>query len=126
MRCLRRDEGVGGNVGAEARKGGLGRVPDLDGVDVLADELLEVRRQGPAVDLGARARGADALRDVEDDARETVRVDPDFLVVGYLAEFAVVFGKGLSVSCICIYIERAWWVTESLKEGDKRKARDVG
>lgn len=66
----------------------LGRVPDLDGVDVGADHVLEVRGHGPAVDLGAGAGLADALCDVKDDAREAVLVDPDFLVVGDLSQLA--------------------------------------
>ena len=45
--------------------------------------------QGAAVDLGAGAGPADALGDVEDDAREAVLVDVDFLVVGDLSEFAI-------------------------------------
>lgn len=45
-----------------------------------------MRRQGAAVDLGAAAGPADALRDVEDDAREAVLVDEDLLGVGHLAQ----------------------------------------
>lgn len=43
-------------------------------------------REGAAVDLGAGAGPADALGDVEDDAREAVLVDVDLLVVGDLSE----------------------------------------
>ncbi|CAG9980762.1 unnamed protein product [Clonostachys byssicola] len=67
---------------------GFGRVPDLGGIDVAADELLEVRRQGSAVDLGSGSRPAHALGDVEDDAGEAVLVDPDLLVVRDFSEFA--------------------------------------
>lgn len=86
---LRRDEGVGGDLGAQQRELGVGRVPDLDTFDVGADNLLEVHRQRLAVDLGGAARPADALRDLDDDGREAVLVDEDFLVVGDLADLAV-------------------------------------
>lgn len=43
-------------------------------------------REGAAVDLGAGAGPADALGDVEDDAREAVLVDVDLLIVGDLSE----------------------------------------
>ncbi len=51
-------------------------------------------RQGGAVDLGAAAGPADALGDVEDDAREAVLVDVDLLVVGNLSEGAIYRGGG--------------------------------
>ena len=47
--------------------------------------------QGAAVDLGAGAGPADALGDVEDDAREAIFVDVDFLIIGDLSEGAVFF-----------------------------------
>jgi hypothetical protein len=73
----------------------LGRVPDLDGVGVVADQVLEVNCQGAAVALEARAGGVDALGDVEDDRGEAVLVDVDFLVVGDLADGAGVRGQWL-------------------------------
>jgi hypothetical protein len=66
----------------------LGRVPDLDGVGVFADQVLEVDRQGAAVALEAGAGGVDSLGDVEDDRGEAVLVDVDFLVVRDLADGA--------------------------------------
>ena len=81
--------GGGGGDKLEASELGLGRVPDLDRVDVGANHVLEVRRHGTPVDLGAGARATDPLGDVEDDAREAVLVDPDLLVVGDLAQLAV-------------------------------------
>lgn len=81
------DEG-GRNVlelGEERR----GRVPDLGAVEVVADDLFEVGRHGATVDLRAVALLADALVDLEDQTGETIAVDPDFLVVGHLAQIAV-------------------------------------
>ena len=72
----------------EARELRLSCVPDLDALDVLAHKLLEVRRHGAAVSLEPGAGRADALADVEDDAREAVFVDPGLLVVGDLAQLA--------------------------------------
>lgn len=45
-----------------------------------------MRRQRASVNLGAAAGPAHALRDIEDDARESVLVDKDFLVVRHLAQ----------------------------------------
>lgn len=107
---LRGDEGVGGDRFAvpgsqlllvrgkvdleeredalEMRELCLGRVPDLDGLGVLADQILEVDRQGAAVALEPLAVGFDPLGDVEDDGGEAVLVEVDFLVVGDLADRA--------------------------------------
>ncbi len=63
---------------------GVSRVPDFEEVDVLADHVLKVGGQRPAVYFGAAACGAVALADLKDDAREAVLVDVDFLVVGDL------------------------------------------
>ena len=85
---------IGGGGALEVGKGGLGRVPDLDRVGVVADKFLEVCGQGAPVGLEAVGcgrggrRGPDALGDVKDDAGEAVLVDVDFLVVGDFAEFA--------------------------------------
>lgn len=67
----------------------LRRVPNLDCIDVVAHQLLQVRREGPPVILQRTACWAHALCDVEDDAGEAVLVDVDFLVVWDLAELAV-------------------------------------
>lgn len=55
-----------------------------------------MRSHGATVNLGASSRGAYALRNVEDDAREAILIDPDFLIVGDLAQLADIgelFGK---------------------------------
>ncbi len=57
---------------------------------MVANNLLEVRRQRATIYLSRAAVVADALVDLDDDARETVLVDVDFLVVGYLTQLAVV------------------------------------
>lgn len=88
----------------EPRELGLCCVPDLERVLVGADQLLEVRRHGAAVDLGVRARLADALGDVEDDAREALSVDPDLLVVGYLPQLAT----GVSASFVSLIRPQAF------------------
>lgn len=80
-RGLGRDQRVGRYVRADARELGVGRVPDLDAFHVGADDVLEVLRERPAVDLGRAARGPDALRDLDDYAREAVLVDKDLLIV---------------------------------------------
>jgi hypothetical protein len=67
---------------------GLGRVPDFDGVGIVADQVFQVDRQGAAVALEAVAGGVDALGDVEDDGGEAVLVEVDFLVVGDFADRA--------------------------------------
>jgi hypothetical protein len=68
---------------------GLGGVPDLDGVDVLADQVFEVGCQGTAVALkGVLPGGFHALHNVEDDGGEAIFVDVDFLVVRDLANRA--------------------------------------
>ena len=54
-------------------------------------------REGAAVDLGAGAGPADALGDVEDDAREAVLVDVDLLIVGDLSEGTTRGYKGVLV-----------------------------
>ena len=66
----------------------LGRVPDFDGVGVLADQVFQVGCQGAAVPFQASAGGVDTLRDVEDDGGEAVFVEVDFLVVGDFADCA--------------------------------------
>lgn len=72
-----------------AREFSLGRVPDLDGVNVRPDHVFQMRGHGAAVNLGAGSGLSNALCDLEDDAREAILVDPDFLVVGDLSQFAV-------------------------------------
>lgn len=47
-----------------------------------------MRSHGTAVNLGTRARATNALSDVEDDASETILINPDLLVVGNLSQFA--------------------------------------
>lgn len=66
----------------------LGSIPDLNRVDVRADHILQMRSHGPTINLGARSRLAHALSNVEDDAREPILINPDFLVVGDLAQLA--------------------------------------
>lgn len=67
---------------------GITRVPHLDSINVATDQVLQVCRQCPAVDLDAATGRADPLGDVDDDAGEAVLVDVDFLVVWDLAQFA--------------------------------------
>lgn len=71
-----------------AREFSFGRVPDLDRVDVRADHVFQMCGHGAAVNLGAGSGTSNALCDLEDDAREAILVDPDFLVVGDLSQFA--------------------------------------
>ncbi|VUC34569.1 unnamed protein product [Clonostachys rosea] len=85
---------------------GLGGVPDLEGILVRADEILEVRRHGPAVDLGSGARLAHALGDVEDDAGEALLVDPDLLVVRDFSDFAA--------QLLLAQLAVAFWTTRGL------------
>lgn len=66
----------------------LGRVPDLDGIGIVANQVLEVHCQGAAISLEALATGFDALSNIDDDGGESVLIDPDFLVVGNFANFA--------------------------------------
>ena len=91
--CERGGRGKKGGV-REVGELGLGCIPDLDGVGVVADEVFQVDCQGAAVALEAGAGGVDALRDVEDDRGEAVFVDVNFLVVGDLADGA---GAGVSI-----------------------------
>ncbi|KAJ3557107.1 hypothetical protein NPX13_g9996 [Xylaria arbuscula] len=60
-------------------------IPDLQPVDIIAHNLAQMRRQRGPVNLLAAAALANALVDLDDDAREPVLVDVDLLVVGYLA-----------------------------------------
>jgi hypothetical protein len=83
-----KDGGEGWGDEREVAEFCLGRVPDLDRVCVLADEVLQVDCEGAAVAFEAGPRGVDALRDVEDDRGEAVLVDVDFLSVGDLADLA--------------------------------------
>lgn len=53
--------------------------------------------QGATVNLGPAALAADALGDVEDDAREAILVDVNLLVVGNLSDLARE-GAGLSAT----------------------------
>lgn len=76
----------------------LCRVPHLDGVDVGADQLLQMCGQGLAVDLWGATGTSNALGYVEDDARETVLVDENLLGVGDLAKRTVVIVSGLALS----------------------------
>lgn len=86
---LRCDEGVCGVFQLlHAREFGFGRVPDLDRVDVRADHVFQMCGHGAAVNFGAGSGASNALCDLEDDAREAVLVDPYFLVVGNLSQFA--------------------------------------
>lgn len=48
-----------------------------------------MRGQRTSINLRPGARLADALGDVEDDARKAILVDPDLLVVGDLSQLAV-------------------------------------
>lgn len=64
----------------------LGRIPYFDSIGISPDQLLEVDGQGFAVDLVRGTRAADALCDIEDDAREAVLVYKDLLIVGHLAQ----------------------------------------
>ena len=70
------------------RKLRLGCIPHLDSVGVVADEFFQVGCKRAPVRLESATCRADALGDVEDDAGEAVLVDPHFLVVGHLAQFA--------------------------------------
>lgn len=79
--------GVG--VILETRELCLGSVPDLEALCILADKVLEVRRHGATVNFGPSTGFSHALGYVEDDTREAILVDPDFLVVGDLAQLAV-------------------------------------
>lgn len=99
----------------EPRELGLCCVPDLKRVLVGADQLLEMRRHRAAIDLGVRAGLADALGDVEDDAREALSVDPDLLVVRYLPQLAM----GMSACFVSLIRPQAfqghataqlWWL----------------
>jgi hypothetical protein len=78
----------GGDGAPEVGKLCLGRVPDLDGVGIVADEVLEVDCEGAAISLETLATGVDALGNVEDDGGKPIFIDPDFLVVGNLADLA--------------------------------------
>ena len=69
----------------KARELGLGCVPDLEAVNVRADQVLQMSRNRSAVYLGARPWFTHALGDVEDDAGKSIFIDPDLLVVGYLS-----------------------------------------
>lgn len=81
-----------------AREFSLGRVPDLDRVNVRADHVFQMCGHGAAVNLGAGSGLSNALCDLEDDAREAILVDPDFLVVGDLSQFAAERNMKLQVS----------------------------
>jgi hypothetical protein len=78
--------GIGGAL--EVAELGLGRVPDLDAVGVVADQVFEVDCQGAAIALQAVAGSVNALGDVEDDGGEAILVKVDFLVVGDVADRA--------------------------------------
>lgn len=87
----RRDGGKGARGGQdvlEMGELGFGRVPNLDRLGVVADQVFEVDCQGAAVALQPVAGGVDALGDVEDDGGEAVFVDVDFLVIGDFADRA--------------------------------------
>jgi hypothetical protein len=70
-----------------ARELCLGGVPHLHGIDIVAHQILKMCSQGsPVVLERARSFWSHALRDLDDDAREAILVDVDFLVVGDFAE----------------------------------------
>lgn len=72
----------------KVRELGLSSVPDLDSIDIGSNHVFEMGCHGTAVNLRARARASDALGDIEDDAGEAILIDPDFLVIGDLSQFA--------------------------------------
>lgn len=64
----------------------LGRVPNLEIITlVLADDILDVLRQGGAVDFRPTTGFAHAVENVEYDAGESVALDKALLVVWDLA-----------------------------------------
>lgn len=88
MRCARFSPAGEQQNSLYAREEGLCAVPDLCAVNLVADNILEMRRKGLAIDLGGAAGPADSLGDVEDDTREATLVDVDLLVVGDLPDRA--------------------------------------
>lgn len=67
-----------------------GRVPDLDGIDIVANNILQVGGKRTPVDFRPGTFSPDPLSDVENYGRISILVHPDFLVVGDLANFAEV------------------------------------
>jgi hypothetical protein len=90
----------------KVRELGLSSVPDLDSIDIGSNHVFEMGCHGTAVNLRARARASDALGDIEDDAGEAILIDPDFLVIGDLSQFADIGKLGRQVASDCATIER--------------------
>ena len=67
-----------------------GRIPDLDGLDIVANDVLQMRREGGPVDFRAGPLRPNPLGDVEDYRRVPILVHPDLLVIGDLANLAKV------------------------------------
>lgn len=71
-----------------SREFSLGSVPDFDCADVRPDHVFQMCSHSPAVDLGAGPSASNTLCNLEDDACKPILIDPDFLVVGHLSQFA--------------------------------------
>lgn len=93
LSSLREDDGL--NV-LEVGELCLCSVPHLDRIDVAAHQILQVGGQGPAIRLKPASCWPSALRNVEDDAGESVFIDPHLLVIWYLAQLAVEIDGGMS------------------------------
>lgn len=68
----------------------FGGVPDLDAINIGSNELFKVSRQGTPVNFRAGAGIPNTLRDVKYNAREAILIDPNFLIIGNLAQLAVI------------------------------------
>lgn len=62
--------------------------PHLHSVGFAINDLFQVEGHGGTIDSCVGAGGTDTLGDVEDDGREAIFVDEDFLVVRDLTDFA--------------------------------------
>lgn len=103
----------------ETSKIGLCGVPNLYCINIRTNHIFKMRRHCTAVYFGAISRFTNSFGNVKYNTREPIRVDPDFLIIGYLAEltsheFSLATTKELNRATYAYPIKTSQWLGAAL------------